>query len=251
MIPIIIAVTAAAEVARQARTASAATAARRTRVRARAGEGATRDDTVRVWTYRPTRAVSDASQGGGTGRTGTLPGMTTPPPGWYPGPTGAPQWWDGRGWGPTAPPPSDTSNTMALFAHLGTFIGGFLVPLIIRQTEGTKNRFVKHHATEALNWSITTAIASLVLVVVYVVGILVSVAGAAGTGNAAGFGAFFAVIVVVVVAALALSVTSIAFVVIGAVKASQRRYWRYPVAIRFVPGAASKEEVDALNRGSG
>lgn len=175
--------------------------------------------------------------------------MTTPPPGWYPGPTGVPQWWDGRGWGPTAPPPPDNSNTMALFAHLGTFLAGFLVPLIIRQTEGTKNRFVKHHATEALNWSITTAIASLVLFAVYLIGILVTVAGTATTRNAAGVGAFVAVIVIVVAIACALSIASVVFVIIGAVKASQRKYWRYPVAIRWVPGAASKEQVEALNRG--
>lgn len=28
----------------------------------------------------------------------------SPPAGWYPGPTGALQWWDGRHWGPFAPP---------------------------------------------------------------------------------------------------------------------------------------------------
>jgi TM2 domain-containing membrane protein YozV len=32
------------------------------------------------------------------------PHPSTTPPGWYPSPNGAMQWWDGRAWGPLAPP---------------------------------------------------------------------------------------------------------------------------------------------------
>ena len=179
-----------------------------------------------------------------------------PPPGWYPGPAGGPQWWDGRGWGPTAPPQNDNSTTFGVFAYVGTFIGGFLVPLIIRLTEGTKNRFVKHHSTEALNFAITQGIVTLVLMVVYFVAFFVGIfgtAGAASTQNdavfGAGFGAFLLVVVIVIALLFAISIASIVFTVIGAVKAGQRKYWRYPVCIRFVKGAASKAEVEALNRG--
>jgi hypothetical protein len=36
--------------------------------------------------------------------TGTPPAQpgSTPPPGWYPDPTGVTRWWDGRNWGPAA-----------------------------------------------------------------------------------------------------------------------------------------------------
>ena len=181
---------------------------------------------------------------------------TGPPPGWYPGPTGIPQWWDGQGWGPVAPPQSDNSSTLAVFAHLGTFIGVFLVPLVILLTEGKKNRFVKHHATEALNFAITHGIVAIVLFAVYIVGFFATFVGAAGAastddaaGFGAGFGALFAVIVVVVLALIAISVVSVVFTIIAAVKAGQRKYWRYPVCVRFVKGAATREEVEALNSG--
>ena len=216
--------------------------------------------------YRP-RATAERRR---PAATGTLPRMTTPrpqpdptppgpppfhraptgvPPGWYPGPSGVPQWWDGQGWGPPAPPPADNSSTLGVLAHLGTFVGGFVVPLIIRQTEGKKNRFVKHHATEALNFAITHGIVALLLVGFYVVGIVASVLGTATTRNPAGFGAFFGVVVIVFVVLIAVSITAVVFTVVAAVQAGQRRYWRYPVCIRFVPGAATKAEVDALNRG--
>lgn len=183
--------------------------------------------------------------------------MTTPhpppgpvPPGWYPGPVGVLQWWDGQRWGPTAPPAADNSSTLSVLAHVGTFFGGFVVPLVIRQTEGRRNRFVKHHATEALNFAITHGIVALVLVGLYVAGLVATVVGTASTHHhAAGFGAFFGVVAVVFVVLLAVSVTAVVLTVVGAVRAGQRKYWRYPVSIRLVPGAASKEEVDALNSG--
>lgn len=178
--------------------------------------------------------------------------MTTPHPpgpGWFPGPAGVLQWWDGRGWGPTAPPAADNSSTLAVLAHVGTFFGSFVVPLIVRQTEGKRNRFVKHHATEALNFAITHGIVALLLFGIYLVGIVASVLGTATTRNAAGIGAFFGVVVIVFVAVFAVSIAAVVFTVIGAVKAGQRQYWRYPISIRFVPGAASRAEIEALNRG--
>lgn len=38
----------------------------------------------------------------------TAPRRSSTPPGWYPGPSGAMQWWDGAAWGPLTPPQTVT-----------------------------------------------------------------------------------------------------------------------------------------------
>lgn len=55
--------------------------------------------------------------------------------------------------GPGGPLTSDERN-MALFAHLGGLLLGFLAPLVIFLMKKDESRFVRHHAADALNLQI-------------------------------------------------------------------------------------------------
>ena len=104
------------------------------------------------------------------------PAAPSTPPGWYPDPSypGHQRYWDGTQWvgqpAPVAPYAVAVSNpsddrTMAVIAHVGQIFGGFIVPLIVYLVKKDQSAFVKHHAEEALNFAITTAIASIVCVI--------------------------------------------------------------------------------------
>jgi uncharacterized Tic20 family protein len=158
----------------------------------------------------------------------------TPPPGWYWDGWG-PRWWDGTTWGPYAPAapidPIEQGKVLAVLSHIGFFVAGFLLPLVIRVTEGEKNEYAKHHSTEALNFNITFLLAWLAGFVLFFVS-----AGISAATDTVPWGFF-----VVFPLLMLLWVGSAACAVVGAVRASQRRWWRYPVSIRFVRGARAEE----------
>jgi uncharacterized Tic20 family protein len=159
---------------------------------------------------------------------------TAPPAGWYPDPTGAQRWWDGWQWGPTAPPRSEAADgkTLAIIAHLGVLAAGFLVPLVLRLTEGKKNAFVRHHATEALNFQLT-----FMLVWLAGFGLLIGTSLGEPTGHTQSAPAG---VLVVFGAMMLLFLANFVFSILGCVRASQERWWRYPISIRFVRGAAPR-----------
>jgi hypothetical protein len=143
------------------------------------------------------------------------------PPGWYPDPTGQQRWWDGQAWGAAAAPapvpvatpgasPSD-ARSMAMLSHLLAIFTGFLGPLVIYLMNGRKDPFVRHHASEALNFQITYAIALLVSLVSMIFFI--------------GFLLFPAVVIV-----------SLVFEIQGTIAANRGEWWRYPINLRLVPG---------------
>lgn len=156
--------------------------------------------------------------------------VATPPPGWY-SDGRAHRWWDGTSWGPCAPvAPRDIiaeGRTLAVITHFGFCAGWFVLPLIIRIAGGKDNEYVKHHATEALNFMITMSIVYFVTFVAYF-GVLIAFADS-GVGRF-GFFLLFPVFWGVQAAVLGFSI-------MGAVRASQGVWWRYPISIRFVPGA--------------
>lgn len=170
------------------------------------------------------------------------PTPTSPPeypPGWYP--DGAHlRWWDGRHWGPFAPvgPPGtgmslqseeERGRSMAVISHLG-FVAGFILPLILYLLEKGKpdrNRFVCHHACEALNFTITFMI---VWVGSFVVMIVTS-SLAIGTGDTQSFPWPFAVFFPVMFGFMGLNYL---FGILGMVRANRGVWWRYPINIRFV-----------------
>ena len=98
-------------------------------------------------------------------------------PGWYPTGDGFQRYWDGQQWtehqAPVAAQPgqavgygiTDTTSddrTMALFAHLGGMLFGFLVPLIIYLIKKDESPFIREHSAEALNFHLTMLIGWLV-----------------------------------------------------------------------------------------
>ena len=62
--------------------------------------------------------------------------------------------------------PTNEEKQMAMFCHLGTLIGGFVIPLIIWMTKKEESRFIEKHGAEALNFAISITIWYMVLAIV-------------------------------------------------------------------------------------
>jgi len=101
---------------------------------------------------------------------------------------------------------------MAMLAQLLGLLTGFLGPLIIYLVNGEKDPFVRHHASEALNFQITLFVAYLVSALLMLVLI--------------GFLLLPAVIVGAYV-----------FGIMATLAANRGEWYRYPINIRLVPGA--------------
>jgi uncharacterized protein len=163
---------------------------------------------------------------------GTAPAPTVNvPPGWYP--DGYTQrWWDGAQWGPQAPmqfqaaPQVDSNDkSLAMLAHLGMLVGGFILPLILYLISADQTRpLTREHAREALNFQIT-------FLIVWIVGFIVmfsTLSFSIGTDSPPiPFFIIFPLMFILFFIAIALSI-------VGAVKASQGKSWRYPVALRLI-----------------
>lgn len=144
---------------------------------------------------------------------------------------------DGRSAAPPPPPPPPTSaswptqaqqpgrptaeaRNWAMGAHLSAFVGAwvalaFLGPLVVWLVKRDDDRFVEHHAKEALNFNLTMfglGVLGFLLVVLTL-----------GLG-----------IVVVAPLALVFFVAWVVFPIIAAVRASNGEGYRYPLSLRLV-----------------
>lgn len=149
---------------------------------------------------------------------------------------------------PYPPPPVRPPTTPAMWAHLGallTLVAGssvccigwalaWVAPLVIRSNQHNKHDpFIRHHAAQAINYGITTAIVGLLAVAGYVGG-LVSLAayddGSPGWLPVAAFG-------LLAVAGLHL-LAGLILCIIGSTKANGGQWWSYPkfFALPFVRG---------------
>lgn len=97
------------------------------------------------------------------------PGPGQPPPGYgqQPGPGYPPPGYAQPGYGPGGPAygpgPEGDDTTLAMIAHLGGIIAGFIPALVIYLIKkDTGSPWVRKHATEALNFQITMTIASMI-----------------------------------------------------------------------------------------
>src|SRR5690242_4163268 len=61
--------------------------------------------------------------------------------------------------------PTSDEKTLALLAHILTFIAPILAPLIIYLIKKNESEFVRWHAAESLNFQITMAIIFIILVI--------------------------------------------------------------------------------------
>jgi uncharacterized Tic20 family protein len=117
-----------------------------------------------------------------------------------------------------------------MLAHLGFLMLWFVGPLVVRQTVGRKDAFVRQHATEALN-------ANLTLVVYWNAGpllgwVLEDVTGSsAWQALSAGMALAFGWIVVTAIR--------------GARAAYRGQPYRYPVIVRAVPGGWPRSDDQA------
>ena len=101
-----------------------------------------------------------------------------------------------------------------MLAQVLGILTGFLGPLIVYLVNGDKDRFVRHHSAEALNFQLTVLIGYLVSFVLMFV--LVGFLTFPATG-----------------------VMAIVFGILAAVAANRGEWYRYPINIRMVSGAVA------------
>ncbi len=110
------------------------------------------------------------------------------------------------------PESSKEARNMAMLCHLLGIVG-FFAPLVIWLSEKDKHKFVNEHGRSAMNYQIS-------LMIYY-------------------FVCWPLCLVVIGVFLLAvLTIMHVVFVIIGAVRASRGRLWRYPIAIPFLTGTS-------------
>lgn len=156
-----------------------------------------------------------------------MTGPNDAPPGWYPTPDGTQHWWDGTQWTASAPAPPVTGQhqqekTLAILAHVGPIIAGFIAPLIVwivTKDDATKSEWVRHHAREALNFQISLMIYATVG---WLLGFVVTL-----------FTFGFALLVLIPLLFVCVFAT-IAVSIVAAVKANSGEWFRYPLSIRFL-----------------
>jgi uncharacterized protein len=164
-----------------------------------------------------------------------------PPPGWYDDGTTL-RWWDGAAWGPAAPPaglpsveatdPVSEGTSPAVVSHVGILVFAVVLPLVFRLTEGKKNEFVRHHSTESLNFQLT-------FLILWIMG---GVATMFATFSRRGGDDASAWFLLPFLTMFGLFGVAVLCAIVGAVRASQGRWWRYPVSIRFVSGARPERD---------
>ncbi|WP_424494402.1 DUF4870 domain-containing protein [Salinimicrobium sp. GXAS 041] len=152
-------------------------------------------------------------------------------------------------------------QTLAALIHISTFskyiipLGNFIFPLII-WTTGKKDRLIDHHGKQALNFQL-----SIFFYMVLVVGC--ALAGILITGINSGIGEYsipndlirlttvsaalplLTVITVASVLLAGLFILELACVIIATVKASDAKYYKYPITINFI---TTSEEVNKRNK---
>jgi uncharacterized Tic20 family protein len=113
------------------------------------------------------------------------------------------------GGGGTSKPLDSNEKMLATFSHLGSVIGGFVLPLVLYLTQKDKSKFVEEHAKEALNFQIS-------LIIAYVVG------------------GILAIIIIGFFVIIAAALCGLIFGIMGALKANEGQPYKYPFNIRFI-----------------
>lgn len=106
---------------------------------------------------------------------------------------------------PVIPPTSD-EKTLALLAHVLTFIFPLLAPLIIYLLKKDESSFVAYHAKESLNFQITLFIVCVILFITIIGILLLWVVGIIG----------------------------VVLVIVATIRAAEGKLYRYPLCIRLI-----------------
>ena len=100
-------------------------------------------------------------------------------------------------------------RTLAILAHVLTFVGGVFAPLIIYLIKREESTYVTEHAKESLNFQITVLI-----------GIFISIP--------------LIFVIIGIFTLIAIGIISFILVIIASIKASDNRLYRYPINIRLI-----------------
>lgn len=119
----------------------------------------------------------------------------------------------GQGYGPRGP--SD-DHLWALLSYLLTFVAGFLAPLIVYLVKMNESRYVRYHAAQALNMSITGFIYGLVAFFVA----LIAAIATKGWGLA-----------LIIPLFIAYAVANLVYFILAAIAANRGEYYRVPTVI--------------------
>ena len=136
------------------------------------------------------------------------PGLAYPPPGYRAVPGVPPL----RAAGYYGQQSQSDDRTWAILGYLLTFVGGFIAPLIVYLVKKDQSPFVRHHAAQALNLTITSAIYSIGLFV------LAIIAGAVSHGLG----------LLLVLLYFPLGITFVVFLIMAAVAANRFEPYRVP-----------------------
>ncbi|MFB7635485.1 DUF4870 domain-containing protein [Streptomyces sp. NPDC056149] len=177
---------------------------------------------------------------------GPSAGWQQPPPGGYGHPGAACYGYQAApGYG--VPPPPAPATGPAMWAHLGAVLtitagsmfcglGGFLgwiAPLSIRGSARHKHDpYVRHHATQALNFGLTQTIVAVLGVVLYFGSALVFAAADHSGSSEAPPGLAVPLLTVMVVMA-AYAISGIVCAIVATTKANKGEPWRYPRLIAW------------------
>lgn len=107
---------------------------------------------------------------------------------------------------PTVYTPTSDEKTMAILAHVLTFVASFIAPLVIYLIKKDESKYVADQAKESLNFQLTVILAVIVLCIT-IVGILL---------------------------VWPLCIVAYIFVIIATIKASDGKAYKYPLCIRFI-----------------
>ena len=102
--------------------------------------------------------------------------------------------------------PTSDEKTMALLAHVLTFVASILAPLVIYLIKKDESAFVAAHARESLNFQITVLLICIVLII-SLIGVLLL---------------------------WAVGILALILVIVATIKASEGKLYRYPFTIRFI-----------------
>ena len=100
-------------------------------------------------------------------------------------------------------------RTLAILAHVLTFVGGVFAPLIIYLIKREESTYISEHAKESLNFQITVLI-----------GVFISIP--------------LIFVIIGIFTLIAIGILSFILVIVASIKASDNRLYRYPINLRLI-----------------
>ena len=125
------------------------------------------------------------------------------------------QGYDPQGYGPRG---TSDDRTWALLSYVLALVASIIAPLVIYLVKMNESRFVRFHASQALNMGITAIIES---VAIFIVGVFLAFI-------LHGFG-----FLLMLLAFLALGIAHLVYLIMGAVRSNQGQLFQVPTIICF------------------